>query len=334
MGTANKRCLILAFFLLAMTWPCLHGSAQAADNPAAKEDETMGHGSAEEIVVAKVNGKSINMAQLMKAMAEISRTKHGSQEVSPLLAEKIKQEATDKLIIEELALQKAGATVKTIPLGRLEEKVAAVRKKFKTEDAFQSYIKNEFGGMDAFKQEMARLLPLEIFIDQEFETKIVVTDQDVQKAYEEGKKYFVADEFVQVNDLVFFLDPEAPDSTTKIEALKKKIIDQFENDPSRLPMDGTFTLEKNKPLSKVKDKDLYAAAKVLKEYGWTAPINVDGNLHIAQLIGYKPAKNKSLKDVTPYLTNEIRNRKRQALLTPWMAGLKQGADIEIMDLSR
>lgn len=324
----------MAILFMALTWPWSQGPVCAADTPAAKEDETMGHGSAEEIVVAKVNGKSISMALLMKAMAEISRTKHGSQEVSPLLAEKIKQEATDKLIIEELALQKAGAVVKTIPPGRLEEKVAAVRKKFKTEDAYQSYIKNEFGGMEAFRKEMARLLPLEIFIDQEFEAKIVVTDQDVQKAYEEGKKYFVADEFVQVNDMIFFLEPDASDSAAKVEAIKQKIINQHKNDPSQLPMDGTFSLEKNKPLDKVKDKDLYAAAKALKEYGWTSPINVDGNLHIAQLIGYKPAKNKSLQDVTAYLTNEIRNRKRQELLNPWMTGLKQGADIEIMDLSR
>jgi hypothetical protein len=334
MGKEGMKSLLLTILFMALSCSWLSSSVFAADNPPDKEDETMGHGSAEEIVVAKVNGKSINMAQLMGAMAEISRTKHGSQEVSPLLAEKIKQEATDKLIIEELALQKAQATIKTIPPGRLEEKVKAVRKKFKDDDTFQSYIKNKFGDMAGFKKQMERLLPLELYIEQEFDSKITVSDQDVQKAYEDGKKFFVADEFVQVNDLIFFFDPDAPDTKAKVETIQKTILDKYENDPTRLPQDGTFTLEKNKPLDKVINKDLYAAAKVLKEYGWTAPINVDGNLHIVQLIGYKPAINKSLKDVTAYLTQEVRKRRLQEMLDSWMAGLKKGADIEIIDLSR
>ena len=321
-------------FMVAMAWFSLQASVLAA-NPDDKSDDTMGHGSAEEIVVAKVNGKVINMAQLMREMTEVSRKKHGNQEISPLLAEKIKQEAIDKLIMDELALQSAAATIKTIPPEQVDAKVQAVKKKYKSDEEFQQFIKDEFGGMDGFRRQIERFLILEKFIMQEFDPKIVVNEQEVNKAYDEAKsQYFVTDAFVQVNDLIFFLDPADPESGTKIEKIKKVIIEKYDNDPGKMPNDGSFTVQKNRPLDKVRDALLYEAAKGLKEYGWTGPVNVDGNLHIVQLIGYKPAVNKSLKDVTPYLTNEIRKRKRQELINTWMSGLKEGAKIEIMDLTR
>lgn len=319
--------------IVAMAWCTLQPSVCVADS--GDKADIMGHGSAEDIVVAKVNGKVINMAQLMRAMAEVSRKKHGNQEISPLLAEKIKQEATDKLIMEELAFQAAAATIKTIPPEMLEAKIQESKKQYKSDAEFQKYVKDEFGGMDGFRRQMERFLILGKFIEQKFDSKIAVSDQEVQKAYDEAKnQYFVTDAFVQVNDLIFFLDPGDPQAGTKIEKIKKTIIEKYDNDPSKMPNDGSFTVQKNRPLDKVKDKLLYEAAKGLKEYGWSGPVNVDGNLHVAQLIGYKPAVNKSLKDVTPYLKNEITKRKRQELINGWMSGLKEGASIEIMDLTR
>ena len=335
MENCNTRVRPFSLILMvAMAWLCLQASVLAA-NHGDKQDDTMGHGSAEEVVVATVNGKVINMAQLMRTMAEVSRKKHGNQEVSPLLAEKIKQEAMDKLIMDELAMQSAASTIKAISPERVEAKIQAVKKKYKSDVEFQQFIKGEFGGMDDFRRQIERFLILEKFISQEFDSKIVVSDQEVEKAYEAGKsRYFVTDAFVQVNDLIFFLDPADPESGIKIEKIKKTIIEKYDNDPGRMPNDGSFTIQKNRPLDKVRDTLLYEAAKGLKEYGWTAPVNVDGNLHIVQLIGYKPEVNKSLKDVTPYLQSEIRKRKRQELINTWMSGLKEGAAIEIMDLTR
>jgi len=300
-----------------------------------EQTDAMGHGSASDVIVAKVNGTTINMAQLMRTMGEISRTKHGSEEVSQLLAEKIKQEATDQLITEELAVQKATEVIKTVPSEKLEAKIQAVRKKYKTEDDFNTFIVNDFGKIAEFRRQMERFLVLELYILQEFDSKVTVTDQEIEQLYEATKtKRFVTDEFVQVIDLTFFYDPADPESISKIEAIKQTIVDKYNNDPRKLPIDGTFTMEKNIPLNKDKNKALYDAAKKLKEYGWSSPINVDGNLHIVQLVGYKPAFNQSLKEATPLLKNEIKKQKRQAMLNEWMAGLRQGAAIEVMDLTR
>lgn len=335
MKYTNQYRFLLACGIVAMMSLWMPPSVAAAATSADKADQAMGHGSAEEVVVAKVNGKTINMAELMRAMADISQTKHGSEEVSPLLAEKIKQEATEKLITEELAFQTAAATIKTIPPDRLADKIQAVKKKYKDEEGFQQYITDQFGGMEGFRKQIERFLTLELFITQEFDAKVKVSDQEVEKAYNQLKSQrYVTDEFVQVNDLIFFLDPNAPDSAATIEKIKQTIIDKYDNDPRRLPTDGTFALEKNMPLDKVKNSALYAAGKGLKEYGWSNPINVDGNLHIVQLIGFKPAVNKSLQDVAQSLKNELRQQKRQAMINTWMSGLKKGAAIEIMDLTR
>ncbi|MBU4151345.1 MAG: peptidyl-prolyl cis-trans isomerase [Proteobacteria bacterium] len=324
--------LFFAVVVLGFFWVAPFQSI-AADSETAG-DMTMGHGSAEEIVVVKVNGQVINMAQLMREMADVSRKKYGTQEISQLLAEKIKREATEKLITEELVYQVAHSSIKTIPSERFDQSRQEIRKNYGSEDEFQRYIKDEFGGEKKFRYWVERFLTVELYISQEFDSKIIVTDQEVQKAYDDARSYFVTDEFVQVNDLVFFLDPMSTESVTRIEEIKQTIVSKYNNDPEQMPTDGTFAVEKNMPLDKVKDQKLYEAAKGLKEYGWTAPVNVEGNLHIAQLIGYKPANNKSLKEVTPYLTSEIRKQKRQAMLNDWMAGLRKGAAIEMMDLTQ
>ena len=330
----KKKYFSLFSFVMALTWLCLLTPVLGA-NPAGKDDETMGHGSAEDVVVAKVNGAVINMDQLMRKMTQISRTKHGSEEVSPLLAEKIKQEAIDKLVIEELAVQVASAKIKNITPDQIEGKIQAIKKKYKTEEAFQQYVQSDFGGMDGLRKLLMRSLPLELFITQEFDAKVEVSDQEVQQAYEAAKEQsYVTDEFVQVNDLVFFLDPTDPESIAKIEKIKKSIVDEYDNDPTKFPGEGAFTIQKNLPLDKVKDKALFEAAKGLKEYGFSAPVNVDGNLHMVQLVGYKSAINKSLQDVAPQLKEQLRQQKRQALINTWMAGLKEGAKIEVMDLTR
>ncbi len=333
MDAGKKVGFALGVLFVAMVLLCLQSPVCAA-NAADKGDETMGHGSAVDIVVAKVNGSVINMDQLMRTMSHISRTKHGSQEVSPLLAEKIKQEAIDKLVIEELAAQVAGAKIK-VTAEQIEAKIQAIKQKYKSEDAFQKYVQNDFNGIDGLRKLLQRSLPLELFIAQEFDAKVTVSDQEVQQAYDAAKaQSFVTEEFVQVNDLLFFLDPVAPESEASIEKIKKSIAEQYNNDPSQFPAEGTYTLQKNRPLDKVKDKALYDAARGLKEYGWSTMVNVDGNLHVVQLVGFKSAVNKSLPEVAPQLKKQVRQQKLQGLINTWMAGLKEGATIEVMDLTR
>lgn len=332
MDNKDKRFSLMAL-VMVLTWFCFSIPVWAAAS-ADQGEETMGHGAADDVVVAKVNGKVINMDQLMRTMTHISRTKHGSEDVSPLMAEKIKQEAIDKLVIEELAVQVAAAKMKAVTPDQIETKIQALKKKYKTEDAFQKYVEEDFHGLEGLKNQLKRSLPLEFFIAQEFDAKVTVSDQEVQQAYEAGKKQsFVTEEFIQVNDLLFFLDPADPKSGAEIEKTKQEIVDKYNNDPSQFPP-GTFTLQKNLPLDKVKDKDLYEVSKGLKEYGWSVPVNVDGNLHIVQLVGYKAAVNKTLAEVTPKLQQQLRQQKRQTLINNWLAGLKEGADVEVMDLTR
>ncbi|MDA8419118.1 MAG: peptidyl-prolyl cis-trans isomerase [Desulfobacteraceae bacterium] len=321
------------FLLLALPQPLVRAAAPAA--APAPHGMAASHGDAEKVVVAKVNGQVINMAQLMRKMSEISRTEHGSEAISPLLAQEIKKEATDKLITEELAYQKAKAVIKGVPPERLKDKIAQVKKRFKDEADFQHFVKNQFGGEKEFENQMQRFETIQMFIEQEFDAKIKVSDQEIKKAYEAEKhQLFVTDELVQINDLVFFSDPKAADSVAKAKQVRQGIIDKFGNDPGKLPEDNSFALQKSVTLNQTKSRALFEAARVLKPYKWSEPVEMDGNLHIVQLVGYRPAVNKSLAEATPFLENQLKQGKRQAMINQWMAGLRQGADIKIMDLTQ
>jgi len=295
-------------------------------------DDLMGHGDAGEIVVAKVNGVEINMAQLMKKMREVTERKYGTRGISPYLANKIKAEAMDRLITEELAYQKASRVVLVTP-PEVDAYVATVREKHGGDEGLAAYLKEEGMSMEDLRRQARRFLTVKRYVEQEIESGISVSDEEIREAYEGAKgKYFMQKEAVQVNRIVFFLDPGDPKAKDKIAQIMRRVRDEAGGDPTKLTPDGTFIVEANVRLDKVADAPLYEAARKLDEYAFSGPIEHNGTLYVVQLTGYKPEIVKSIDEVMPYLRRKIKERRRRALLDQWMKGLRDGAKIEIMDI--
>lgn len=325
-----------ALLLVSLIFILVGGRSWASDSGGQEgSDETMGHGAAGQVAVARVNGVEINMAMLMKKMRDLARRKYGSQEITSLVATKIKNDALEELITEELAYQKAHAVIGEVPKTELDAAMAAEVQRLGGEEKFQEGLAKVKMSPEALRKEMARTLAVQLYIEREIEDKIQVSDEEISLAYEGAKdKYFVQREVVQVTDVTFFVDPASPDAPKRLQAFREKVLALDDKDPAKLQADGTFIAQKNVPLDKVKDKELYLAAKALKEHELSAPIQVAGTMHVVQLTGYKPDVAKKLNEVRGYLVNELKNIKKQALVNQWIDSFRVGAKIEVVDITQ
>lgn len=328
-------------------WPCLgivmlitaagflfgsQTAMAAKSGGAAPVDKVMGHSDAASIVVARVNGAKINMAQLMDRIYDLTMERYGRREITPLLAQKIKDESLKQLVMEELAYQKAAQTIK-VSAAEVRKVTNAQIKTMGGDKGLRRYLRaNGMKNRAAFEEQIRRMLTVRGYIRKNIDPEIKITDKDLKAAYARGRAYFHAPENVQVNQILFFADPNDPQTIRQILKVRSEIIKKYNNHPEKLKADGKFVVEKNVHLNKVADKELYEAAKKLGRYEISMPVKMNGNFYLVQLTGYKPAQNKSFKMVKNYLKNEIMSRKKRALLAAWRKQLPRGANIEFVDV--
>ena len=213
--------------------------------------------------------------------------------------------------------------------------VLEMKNNYKRSEPFNTYVEQKFGSVEAFRNQIKRTETMKLFIKQEIEGKLpVLTEKELKDAYMGAKdKYFLKEEKVEVNDVTFFLDPQNKNSIKKINDFKKKIAEEGVKNLKDIRPDGTYIVQDNVKLHKDQDAKLYEAAKKLGEYGISEPFIIDGTYHVVQLTGYQSEVSKSFEEVKDYLQKENNKRMRQENLNKWIASLRSGATIELVDIA-
>lgn len=323
------------FFGLCFSWNVTKGELFASEAPV---DYSMGHDGADQVTVARVNGVEIKMAALLKKMRNLAIERAGSQEITPLVAQKLQKEALDTLITEELAFQKSFKLIGVMPTSVIDTAVESLRENYGGAKAFEEYLTREGVSLDEYRVQVERNLVVRNFIRVEFDEGVTVSQEEIDAAYPaypgEDNQYMAQQEKIQVAELRLFLDPDSDVSLQKAKEFRDKIINNYGSDLSKIPNDGTFYIKENVALNKNKDKALYDAGKKLadakKTKGLSEPLISDGVVKIIQLTGYSAEVIKSADAVR----SEIKNKKKSNLVKNWVAGLRDGADIEIFDLTQ
>lgn len=304
-------------------------AVEIPDNQTPTEDP---HGNVDAIIVAKVNSNGIALRDLMNKIREITMKNYGREQITPSLAERIKNEALNRLIIEELAFQRARAMGVQIRPEDIAQKTAQMKKWLGGEEQFQDYlIKNNMTEQD-FRIQTERYLAVKKALEQEVIADIEVTEEDIQNAYAEAKEeYFVQQEKITVDQVIFFLDSKSKESIKKAEEIRAKAINEYAGNLQKLPADTSMLVLTNVALNEDTDKALYAAAKQMQINDLSEVINDNGTLYLIKLLAYTPRVEKPLDEVRPYLRRKLKERFRQKAIEEWRASLKEGANIEIID---
>jgi parvulin-like peptidyl-prolyl isomerase len=276
---------------------------------------------AKKIIVAKVNGVPITMYQVIKMM-NIIGPKIGAD------TETVKKEAINKLIIQELAYQKAKAMDVKVEKRSVDDAIENAIEILGGEEGFKKFLESEALTEDEYRRHLERLFAVEIVYAKDVIDKAIVPEEKLKEEYEKSKEKFLLPEKVGVIDVYFVKNDKA--TMKNAQKILKKIKADKDKDPWKLVLDGTFIV-RNLEIKKDKHKELYEAAKKLKIGQVSNVIKTPSSLHIIKLLEYSPERYATLDEARAYLESKLKPAEVEKRYKEWEEELKKDANIEIIE---
>jgi parvulin-like peptidyl-prolyl isomerase len=249
--------------------------------------------------------------------------------LAPESIDELKKKAVDRLIFQELAYQEGKALGLQPDKEKIDAAVADLRNKL-GEDQYKKFLEMEGLSEEELRTQVDRSLTLEGVYAREVVEKSVVPEDELRKEYEQEKDKFFNPEKVLVDDVVFFLKTDDPDSEKKAEEVLAKIKEDKDQDPWNLVLDGTFIVREYE-VKKDRDPELYDEAKKLKKGELSGVIKTPDSFHIMKLKEYTPEKQITFEEAKGYLEERGRKQAQRKRMDEWKAELMAKAKIETFE---
>jgi len=294
------------------------------------EEERANVAKARQLVVARVNGRPLTMYDLIRAMNKIApryaKTETGLTEEVNLL---IREEALDRLIYEELAIQEAVRQEIEIDPARIDEVVVKVREGLGSEEAFREYLANAALTEEDLREQIARAHRFEIISGREIYAKVEVDQALVQEAYEKEKDKLTLPEKYLIED-VFFLpaDDAAAAENKAAEVLAK--IKTNNNDVWKLVLDGSFIV-RTIFIKEERHPAVHAAMASMEAGQLSGVVKDKDGLHIFKIKQKEPPRLMSFEEAKNVIEPRFRVPAQEARQAEWRKELLEGAKIEKME---
>jgi parvulin-like peptidyl-prolyl isomerase len=322
-------CIWLAVIFVSVIALTMQGCAKK--NAPAVDPEQLkkaGQEEAKKVVVATVNGAPITVDLLVKMMNRLGAKDPTNQ--TPESAEELKKNALDKLILQELAYQKAKADGIKPEEKFIDEAIVNLKVNVGGEKEYAEFLAQQNVTEAELRAQVQRSLTLEIIFAREVSDKVSIPEDEVKKEYEKEKQRFILPEKVSVTDVFFNAKNADKASRKKANEVLKKIRADKGKDPWKLVLDGAFIV-RNTDVRREKEKELYDAAKKLKVGELSGVIKASDGLHIIKLKAYAPEKQLSFDEARGSLEGKFRVPAQQQRLEEWGRELRKDAKIEIKD---
>jgi len=322
-------------FLLAAAPSCRRQEAPAAD------------------VWARVNAHEIRRDEVEKyfRVAVLQQGQDPSAEEAALL----KLDIIDKLISDEILMERARTLGLEASDGEVEDKFTELKSPY-TEEEFQKQLRDRGLTVDDEKRSLRREISIQKVINREVVSKITITDKDISDFYNANLPQFnIAEPLYHVAQILVtpvkdrqIRNRKNDDATTDAQAQKKseallkeldagadfaKVAMDYSEDPNNAPNGGDLGLLPESSLRDPKQgtPELSRAVLALRPGGVSRIIRTrDGAYHILKLISREGAGQRSLSDpqVQEAIRSTLRNRREQLLRGAYLAVAREEARVE------
>ena len=292
-----------------------------ADKKAAEE--------AKKTIVARVNGAEINMFMLVRAMNMVaSKYIKEGEEASHEITLKIKKEALDKLIFEELAVQEAMRQGINPAPEAIDKVVAQIRENVGSEEAYREYLDKLYLTEDTLKKMIERSQRYELITAREIYGKVKVDEKLLQSEYEKEKGRFILPENFIAED-VYFLQGKDEEAVRKKADEILKTIRGKNNDVWKLVPDGTFIVRKIN-IRKDKNPEIYKAIAGMKAGDLSDVMQDKDGFHIIKVINKEPSRQLTFEEAKSAIETRFLVPAQDQRREDWEKELRKNAKIEIM----
>lgn len=193
---SQKLMLIVLYTVMTVLISCnsdkTPGKAGSpANQPGTSEAYRKGLEDSKKVVVAKLNSVNISSYDLLTEMNVVGpKYIQPGQNRTPEIDQKVRQEALDRLIYRELAVQEAKRQGLTVLPNEIEEELRNVKAAMKSDEAYKEFLKKQGLTEEELKKNIERDILIAMITEKEIFSKAVVDPKLVKKTYEKKKNSY------------------------------------------------------------------------------------------------------------------------------------------------
>ena len=171
-------------------------------------------------LVATVDGQGITKSEFDSAVdRNMARYKGKGHKLPPGIEVRIQESVLRRLIDDKVIAMKAEASQVVVTDAELDTKFQEHKARFRTEEAFQDYLKRSNNTEDNMKKDLQRNM-LRDRVVEKLSGAIEIGEEEVNKYYQENLKRFIQKEQVKASRILIRVSPKATDAE-KADAMKK-----------------------------------------------------------------------------------------------------------------
>lgn len=289
--------------------------------------------------VARVNGTGITEGDLRMEMERLYPSNAGHGGLRPDKLKEIRSKALEELIVEELAYQQAVKTQKLVPMPEVQTEFQHLRTQYGAK-AFDASLQADGLTRPQYLKKLQRQMTLE----HRFQEKVIlpahVTPQAVRAYYDQNPQRFERPEQVHVRLILAAVDPQAkPEDQQKAQqkiAMVEKRLKAGEDFPS-------LAEQYSDDMYRIKGGDLgwVHRGRLEPEYEKVVfalpvgepsePFRTPEGYAVVKVEGREPSRQMKFEEVSKIIQAEMEKKRLNDLRESWVAQVKQGAQIEILD---
>jgi peptidyl-prolyl cis-trans isomerase C len=189
----------------------------------AKDEKPLPPVTGKDGLIAKVNGEGIALALFTEKYDRFTQTfKARKRPVPNRIDSRYRDSIVKRLIEETLIAQEAKSAQITVDPKLLAEEFDKYKAMFKTDERFQSYLKNARLTADKVKENLKQNLTLRVLLEKLSGDK--VTEVEVKKYYEENQAKYKVREQVRARHILLKLAKDAtPEQVAEVKARADKL---------------------------------------------------------------------------------------------------------------
>jgi peptidyl-prolyl cis-trans isomerase SurA len=300
---------------------------------------TAATGTTVECVLAKVNDEIITLTdyerQKKTVLEDLYRQKLDGDELQKHLDE-ARDRLLPSLIEERLMTQKSADLGLSVTKDEVDRIVDTIMEQNKLEDeaALDRALKAEGLTVATLRSNIQKKTLVEKLKQYEIASKIVVTEEEARRYYEEQKEDFRDPERVRLREVVLLLEKREPEQVRKeIEEIAALVRNGADFAELASLFSQAPTAEHGGDLGLIKTTDLApeiaAAASALEPGNVSAPVQTKFGFHILKLVERKPVTFRSFEESRDEIARKIQDSRYGDRMTVYIEELKKGAFIQI-----
>jgi peptidyl-prolyl cis-trans isomerase C len=287
-------------------------------------------------IVASVNGKEINQAELDREVVNISQ-RYSSQMQGLPVPDDIESKALDSLITKELLYEASRKAQIEIDDQQVDQNLQQAISRFPDKEAFDAVLKRENITVDELKSEIRHGLAIQKYVEDTFVSKATVSDDEIKSYYDSNQELFKHPEMVKASHILVSLNSDA-DDTQKAEA-RKKIEDLAKKIKEGKDFAELASAHSDCPSSSNGgDLGFFKKGQMVKSFedaafsmdpGQVSPVvETRFGFHLIKVAEKQPEGTYSLDQVKPQIQQMLIREKVQQLMEKDIENLKANAEIK------